>query len=472
MKNKFRTYTVGVLGTIILTGCVAQNPSNESYNIPKIKRECKIKGDDWKVKIFPDGSGLCINKKERELQEKARIEREQNQLKKLASYEINYLKEFEQIKNDIPKANVKWVQPHNKKQPCKVYVGYGQEDPTQDESFKLYWDGQCKNGYAHGLGREFNMADLTNMWQIAIYRKGQPKNYAVMNDILHEVTLEGEYNYDESNYQVRRYINNKNNDISVSYNIGRFGEKEPDTIIQTSPFWNNSMRYLKAYPNFRYEYADLTKNDEAKLDFGFWIYNKDNVKNGWSIEKPKNQNIIYAEYVNNQGTKIDLPQEYIDKGNKIIDEIKSDYDKALNAQSQAQLIKKQYLRKICKNSVKVKFMDNEDYKEVCNSKYEKDLFAKINTELDRISKEKIAKLEQQRFNQQQKQQEQYRQQQLALERQKVEQQRRQAAAAESANTQRSWDSLNQSLQNMNSNLIRQNTNFQLQQINNYMRYGY
>lgn len=187
--------------------------------------------------------------------------------------------------------------PNNKKQPCKVYVGYGQEDPTQDESFKLYWDGQCKNGYAHGLGREFNMADLTNMWQIAIYRKGQPKNYAVMYDILHEVTLEGEYNYDESNYQVRRYVNNKNNDISVSYNIGEFGEKEPDTIIQTSPFWNNSMRYLKAYPNFRYEYIDATKNDEAKIDFSFTIFDINSKKNGWAIEKPKNKDIIYGEYV-------------------------------------------------------------------------------------------------------------------------------------------------------------------------------
>jgi len=428
----------------------------------------KEKNEAAKLSMTVDEYRNYKNKKVQEEQKrKERLKREQ-----LAKYEKNYLNEFEQIKNNIPKTNVKWVQPNNKKQPCKVYVGYGQDDPTQDGSFKLYWDGQCKNGYAYGLGREFNIADLTNMWQIAIYRKGQPKNYAVMNNILHEYTQEGEFYYEKSNYQVRRYINNKNNDISVSYNIGRFGEKEPDTIIQTSPFWNNSMRYLKAYPNFRYEYIDATKNDEAKIDFSFTIFDKNNIKNGWAIEKPKNQNIIHGEYINNKGSKTNLSQEFINKGNKIIDEIKSDYDKALNAQSQAQLIKKQYLRKICKKSVKVSFMDNEEYKEVCNSQYEKELFAKINTKLEKISKEKIARLEQQRFNQQQKQQEQYRQQQLALERQKVEQQRRQAAAAESANTQRSWDSLNQSLQNMNSNMIRQNTNFQLQQMNNYMRYGY
>jgi len=64
---------------------------------------------------------------------------------------------------------------------------------------------------------------------------------------------------------------------------------------------------------------------------------------------------------------------YIDKAQSIIHEIKNDYDKALYAQSQALLIKKQYLRKICKESVKVSFMDNVEYKDLCNSQYEKEL---------------------------------------------------------------------------------------------------
>ena len=52
----------------------------------------------------------------------------------------------------------------------------------------------------------------------------------------------------------------KNNDTSITYNIGKFGDKKPDTIIQTSPFANNTMRYLKTYPNFRYQYIDSTNN--------------------------------------------------------------------------------------------------------------------------------------------------------------------------------------------------------------------
>jgi len=45
---------------LIFTGCTSINPSKESYNIPKIRMECAAKGKGWEVKIFPDGSGLCI----------------------------------------------------------------------------------------------------------------------------------------------------------------------------------------------------------------------------------------------------------------------------------------------------------------------------------------------------------------------------------------------------------------------------
>lgn len=390
--------------------------------------------------------------------------------KRLMQYEKNYLTEYEKIQSNISNYKAYYFQPINKKEPCKVFMAY---DSQKDESSKLYWDGECKNGYATGMGRLIQKADLTDRWQLGLYRKGKVSGYCILNDILHEYKMEGECKYDDTNdYQVKRYIKNTNNDITLLYDIGKFSQHEPDTFIQTSPFWNNTISYLKVYPNFRYEYDDFTKNDEAKLDFGFWIYDKNNVRNGWAIEKYKNQNIVYGEYIDNKGSKINLPQKYIDKANNIINEIKSNYKKALYAQSQAQLIKKQYLRKICKKSVKVSFMDNEEYKEICDSKYEKELFSKINTKLEKLSKEKIARLEAQRFNEQQKQQEQYRQQQLALERQNIEEQRRQAAAAESANTQRYWNSLNQLFQNTNSNRIKQNTNFQLEQINNTLRYGY
>jgi hypothetical protein len=48
----------------------------------------------------------------------------------------------------------------------------------------------------------------------------------------------------------------------------------------------------------------------------------------------------------------------------------------------------------------------------------------------------------------------------------------QAAAQNRAANASEQRNFNQSLQNINTNMNWQNTNFQLQQMNNYMRYGY
>lgn len=58
--------------------------------------------------------------------------------------------------------------------------------------------------------------------------------------------------------------------------------------------------------------------------------------------------------------------------------------------------------------------------------------------------------------------------QFALQVQTAEYQRRQAAAAEDAADQAFYNNLN----NMNRNNLMQQQNFQLQQMNNYLRYGY
>ena len=75
-------------------------------------------------------------------------------------------------------------------------------------------------------------------------------------------------------------------------------------------------------------------------------------------------------------------------------------------------------------------MDNEEYKEPCENKYEKELLTKINSKLQKMTEEKIAKLEKERYKQQQAKEEQYRLQLLAIEKQKLAAQQAQAKAAE------------------------------------------
>ena len=147
--------------------------------------------------------------------------------------------------------------------------------------------------------------------------------------------------------------------------------------------------------------------------------------------------------------RVELPQSYFNKANSIFAEIKNEANIALESQRRALIIKEKYKNKICKDSVKVDFMDNKEYKAICN---ENEKIAQLKTKIDA----KLAQIEQQKQAKRQQQNEQRLIQAREAEAQAAQ---RKAAAAEKANNQAEWDSVNRSIQNMNNNL-------QMQQLNN------
>lgn len=444
--------------SVLFIGCGSSynqyRATNESYNIEKITQQCKEKGTDWEVKIFSDGSGLCVNEKAEELEKQAKIERETKRLEHYASYEKNYLNEYNHILKSSPEKKTTYIQPVNKKEPCKVWFGYTEDNQWfKEESYKIFWDGECKNGYADGLGREIEKDTLMDKWGLAIYKDGKP-TYYIVNDVLRNDTFEGVDDQNQQiSYGVHTQITEKMGDVDV-VNVAVADNKREQVALlsRTSPFWNGSYQLIKAYPNFEYIYQDFKNDDEANMDFEFFLSDKKN-KNGWALGKPRNQNVVSGEYVMNKLNRVDLPSTYNNKANEIIKEITEAQQKAYQAQEQAQLVKKQYMKKICKDSVKVGFMDNHDYKLICNNyQKEKELFTKINDKLERLTKEKIARLEQQRYTAQQQKEEQYRQQQLAIERQRLATQQQQARAAQDAADAASWANVQNSINNLNQQL--------------------
>lgn len=382
-----------------------------------------------------------------------RVNENQKNLNRIASYEINYLKEYDNILKISPKNKTTYIQPINKKEPCKVWFGYTEENKWfKEDSYKIFWDGRCKNGYADGLGREIEKDDLMDKWGIAIYKKGIP-TYYIVNDVLRNNVYEGIDNQNEDmSYGVRTIISEKSNDIDITTIAMQENNKDKTVLFsRTSPFWNGTYQYIKGYPNFEYVYNNLQNNDEANLDFEFFISDRKN-KNGWAIAKPRNQNNVTGEFVENKFNSFQLPTSYNKKADSIIKEVYNAQQKAFSAQEQAQLVKKQYKKRICKDSVKVNFMDNEDYKAICNNTKDLEILAKVNKKLNKISEAKIAKLEQQRFEQQQQKEEQHRQNLLSLERQKVQQQQAHYAQQQRNFEQKRFDdsleSLNKTLRDM------------------------
>lgn len=368
-------------------------------------------------------------------------------------YETKYLQEYEQIKSSYIDNNIiKWIQASNKTKPCKVFVGTSKKDDrTLDSEYKIFWDGKCKNGYANGLGREFERGTLTDIEAIAIYsgKKEEPKYY-IQKYNLSNVLKEGDLNND---YFVETSIKDDNINFYINYVYGYFGSKnKPALITYNSPLQTNSI-YIKGYPNFAYQIFDFTNNEFDKRRYMFDLINsKNKKKNGFGFQINKN-NIRYSgEMANGQFIRrVYLPQPYINKMGNILDEIKSAGQKAISSQNKALLVKKQYKKKICKDSVKINFIDNKEYKAICNEdKYYSNLKKKIDNKLAQINQNNIQKREQQN------------QQRLVNAREmEANAAQRRASAAESAN-------FNQSMQNINQNR-------QMNQLNNnlfMMRMGY
>lgn len=468
---KIVKYSLIIAGMYLLTGCVVTDPCVSNPNcMTNSEKDAYFEKMRQKEKDEAKSMSMSLDQYREYKNQKAK-EEAQKQLEHFASYEKNYLKEYNEILKNSPELKTTYIQPMNKKEPCKLWIGYTEDNKWfKEESYKIFWDGECKNGYADGLGRKIEKDTLVDRWELATYKDGMPTCY-VVNNVLENNLFEGIDNKNtQSSYGVWTHITEKMGDIDL-VNMAVAYNKNDNVALssRTSPFGNGSYQLVKAYPNFEYVYANYQNNDEAKYDFQFFLTDHKN-KNGWAIEKLKNNDkLLTGEYANNKGQLVDLPSSYNAKADEIIKEIYDAQQKAYQAQEQAQLVKKQYMKKICKDSVKVNFMDNEDYKLICNNyQREKELFTKINDKLERLTKEKIARLEQQRYTAQQQKEEQYKQQQLALERQRLEAQQKQARAAQNVADAAGWQNLNQSIQNMNYNN-------QMQQLNNnlfMMRMGY
>lgn len=383
-------------------------------------------------------------------------------------YIKKYETEYEQIKRDFKdKTIIKWIQPFNKKEKCEVEVNLGKNDKTLDKNYRLFWDGECKNGKADGLGRIFEISDVYEQSLLSIYSSGKISNVCFIEREYENTTLMGEcrgneldLDFDFSKLNIDEFgINNgtKNNfqkikELNIqsqnnpTYNVvtkiyddlnqfhieqkyGTYGNIDtPIMIMQFSPF-SSENEYQKLYPNYGYL---LSENF-------FGTFNDKDERHGHLLQGET----FGVEYINNRYLRSlfypnSLTQFYRDEYYSV----KNSVERANNAYTKANIIKEKYKNKICRDNVKVDFMDNNEYKTICN---EDKKFVELKKKID----EKIVQLVQRK----QDKIEQRNQQRL------IESRESEAQSAQKSVEELKKARVQQSLQNLNNNL-------QMQQLNN------
>lgn len=382
-------------------------------------------------------------------------------------YEKKYLAEYEKIKeqNKNFESPFKWIQPKNKKEQCKVYVGINpNDDKTLKSDYVLYWDGECKEGYASGLGREIEKTMLTELYQIGFYEGGKPIDYCTNSRPLEGIQCDGECSYSSSkpNHYVKTTINDKQGELEIIYRMGvTMSKNTPMMIVDTSPFIS-VMEYQKTYPNFGYIFENFRNDEFDTKNLQFHMRTRQNDKiseNGFGFVSLKQGGINAGEVVNDSLVRrVQLPQSYFNNVDNIYKEIVTHVNIALDAQKKALIIKEKYKNKICQDSIKVSFMDNKEYKDICNEE-------KKNVELNKKINDKLIQIEQQK----QAKRAQINQERL------IQAQEMNNMINMSNNTTNQMNQMNQmnQLRELNFNQQRQNfnQNLQMQQLNNSIIYN-
>jgi hypothetical protein len=291
---------------------------------------------------------------------------------------------------------------------------------------------------------------MTDIEAIALYSgNGENPKYYYQKDKLKNNKFEG-LSIGSSAYIVDTAIKDNQLDFYIAINYGKVGIEYPHYIIYTSPLQDN-IAYTKQYKNFTYRIIDFRNNLIDNRSFAFDIIDTSTVKNnGFGFAILKNGQRISGENANGIFIRyVELPQNYYDNAAKIHAEIIEYGQKALNEQNTALQVKQQYKQKICSDNVRVNFMDNAEYKAICNEdKYMADIKVRLDKELKKLearkAQERTARVREMEA--------------MAAQQPAAAAQAHAQAAQHQANAAQ-WANIFQSAHNMNMNM-------QMQQLNN------
>lgn len=347
----------------------------------------------------------------------------------------NFLK-FQKNKVQDVKNTLAWRQPLNKSEECKLWFA-----GDWPENLEIFWDGGCKEGYAYGLGREFvkgaRADEIIDKEEVAYYQGGKKEPvYLARYDRVKKSYSLNAYGSDVGGIINTLVQSPKGAEvITLVVNSKFLPETGYRYVLKTSSATNDLEYFKDAGNDVKTVIVDVDNAAMKKIFF-------DGV---YKIEVLTDGRVFNIDMQSN--SLIQLPKSYRENAVRIDQETKEAAQEIFSMARKSQEMVDYYKNNVCKDSVKVSFISNEQYKEICG----KDgYFTSFMPEVEKTREENLAsrKADYERWIAQQEQakQDRYRQQ-MAIAAQ------RQAKAAEDANFQSSLQALNNQISNMNNNMM-------------------
>ncbi len=268
---------------------------------------------------------------------------------------------------------VSWMQPLNKKDSCKTYMGdvvkKGGIPWWENPDSRFYWDGDCRNGYAYGIGREFSVikGEVTSWLVDYSGEQKEPTNYLVVNYDRKEINFIGKSHpyYADLTYTVQTSptgkgaitINQTLLDLSEDRFYGTFSQIGGDSFKKQLMLPNKNS-YFTEYninpteSNIRY----FPRNDKFEpMGYGMGINDNGVAKNVRQIHILSPTNSV----------DVILPESYLNHWREVDGKINSKLAIGEKLIQESYVAINKYKRRICKDSVQVDFIDNEIYGRIC-----------------------------------------------------------------------------------------------------------
>jgi hypothetical protein len=343
----------------------------------------------------------------------------------------------------MPKAPEKlYVQPANKAEACKLPNSTAR--PLDGPPFRDYWDGECKNGFAFGLGRDIAISDTYRVEEITIFDgteddRSRPSVFCdyVNNTVGYVARGPGSLASTSLSETIVDSVSGFNayQTLSVVNDLGKI------RTLQSSSFQSGRI-FVNARidGSITYKFTDNTAapvvNQGAAI-FVTEIVDPKSNEVGVAVVRYGNGAVQHFKVSDGKNAVVSFPTAYTDHLQTMYQEVVDATSRASADLQRPQQIEREYLFKACNGKGSIKGLDNSDYTKICTWR---DRFKEPYAIASANYQRQLESLRQQATTAEQQRQI---QQQIAQQQQMLQQQR----------NQQTWNEANQQLQQQTQQIL-------------------
>lgn len=262
-----------------------------------------------------------------------------------------------------------YTQPVNKKEPCKLPTT---QDQLEHSNFRAYWDGQCKNGYAFGLGRDIAISDMHHVEEITRHdgtgeMSSSPRiDYDFVNKIIAYVTPGGRY---PSSSWFSEQVQISETNFFVKYTLGVTDESGHTLATEYSPL--SPLRvYINDRRNVIYKFSDnsaMPAINASAVTFTAEIIDPNTkVPGGVVIVRHANGQVRHLKISGASPEAVTLPTEYVSNLTDKLGRIKNLMSSTQSNVDFARQMEREYLYMACNGRHVIDGLDSNTATKICS----------------------------------------------------------------------------------------------------------